>query len=462
MQKQVDPLSTAITTQPPLGGGYQKNTEQITFGPYKGTLYRRVDVKNSSWFLSFYLRAEERHLRKSLRTDDVREARERAVKELIQILAKIETGQRILAVSLADLRKRYGLYEEGLVTQGQISKNTLDNHSTRINHGLRFLAAVGKPVQTRISSLDGNIWNSYLEWRFADASSRGKTIRRDVVRDELLTIRKMFLYAQDQKLCLEKTVPRWTFTVEKEGPKRRRMTQRNYLDFLKCIHEWINEQKNPREKYNRLLLRHFVLIVANSGMRSGELFGLKNKDVVIRKEANECLITIRAETSKVRTSRQISFHGSYGGSVRRGTETNYLIRWIEEYQTHREPNDYVFSPMDKETRKDARDVYYHQYKVLRKRLAKIGLDWFDTYHCRHWWITNRLLAGEPIHLVAKAAGTSVAEIESTYSHVLTEMATQAFNKRLVQYDEEGGFVVLNKPIKVTTKKTTGRKKPRKS
>jgi len=44
----------------------------------------------------------------------------------------------------------------------------------------------GKDLQTRVSSLDGEIWNGYLEWRFAEAQSRGKTIRRDVVRDELL------------------------------------------------------------------------------------------------------------------------------------------------------------------------------------------------------------------------------------------------------------------------------------
>jgi integrase len=170
--------------------------------------------------------------------------------------------------------------------------------------------------------VDGTLWNGYLEWRFADAQSRGKTIRRDVVRDELLTIRKMFQYAQLEKLCTERNIPKWTFIVEKEGPKRQRMSQRNYLDFLTTIYHWIREAKNDREVYNRVLLRHFVLVVANSGMRSGELFSLRNKDVALHRKANECLITIRPETSKVRqgrlsTANILDGNSALGGQVSR-------------------------------------------------------------------------------------------------------------------------------------------------
>jgi site-specific recombinase XerD len=437
---------------------YQTETKSLAVGPYKATLYRRADVANSSWFFRVYLKQEGRHFRKSLKTDSLHLAEQLAVKEIIEVLARAESGQRILAVSLADLRRRFKLHQEGEVARGERSQNTFDNHGTRLNHAFRFLKDKGKDLQTRVTSLDGEIWDTYLEWRFADAKSRGKTIRRDVVRDELLTIRKMFLFAQKQKLCSERTIPKWSFQVDKEGPRRHRMTARNYTDFLTCIHRWIGEAKNARETYNRLLLRHFVLVISNSGMRSGELFGLKNKDVEVRPKANECLITIRKETSKVRRSRQVSFHASYGGNIKREEPTNYLIRWINDYQIHREPGDFVFSTMG-DGQQDVRDVYYHNYKLLRVKLREIGIGWFDTYHCRHFWITNRLLAGESIHLVAKAAGTSVAEIESTYSHVLAEMATKEFNKRQVQYDRENGHEVVETPA---VKKQPARKAKRKA
>jgi hypothetical protein len=84
---------------------------------------------------------------------------------------------------------------------------------------------------------------------------------------------------------------------------------------------------------------------------------------------------------------------------------------------------------------------------LRESLKEFELDWIDLYHCRHWYITERLLAGESIHLVAKAVGTSVSEIEKTYSNVLTEQITEKFSETIVEFDDDGHF----KPRKVKLK-----------
>jgi len=124
-----------------------------------------------------------------------------------------------------------------------------------------------------------------------------------------------------------------------------------------------------------------------------------------------------------------------------GTPINYLIRWIQQYQIHKGPSDFVFAPFDS-GKKSARDIYYHNYKSLRIDLKEVGLEWFDTYHCRHWWVTNKLYAKEPIYFIAKAAGTSVKEIERTYSHVLTDLITKEFGKTRVAYRSDGTPVAL--------------------
>jgi hypothetical protein len=84
-------------------------------------------------------------------------------------------------------------------------------------------------------------------------------------------------------------------------------------------------------------------------------------------------------------------------------------------------------------------VFHHAYKSLRESPKEFDLDWVDLYHCRHWYITERLLAGESIHLVAKAVGTSVAEIERTYSNVLTEQITEKFSETIVEFADHGHF-----------------------
>jgi hypothetical protein len=53
----------------------------------------------------------------------------------------------------------------------------------------------------------------------------------------------------------------------------------------------------------------------------------------------------------------------------------------------------------------------HCYKSLGAKPNEIGLKWLTSYHCGHFWITNRWLFEEPIHPGPKAAGASTSEIE---------------------------------------------------
>ena len=64
----------------------------MRFGKHRFTLYRRSDVGRSSWFIRMHLTKEGRHYRKSLRTTDLAEAQERAQHEVVNILAKVQSG----------------------------------------------------------------------------------------------------------------------------------------------------------------------------------------------------------------------------------------------------------------------------------------------------------------------------------------------------------------------------------
>lgn len=422
----------------------ERNKQIIPFGNRKATIYRRGDLENSSWFYRIYIREEKRHYRKSLKTTDRREAIQFAQDELVSILAKIRTGERILAISLQDLCRRYAMHQEQLVRDGTIAPKTLALNRFRLKLGCEFLKEkLPAGMETKVSALDGNLFEQYLPWRQAKAARKreGGTIRRDVVRDELLSIRKMFHYARRERLCTDRSVPSWNFTVEKEGPKRRRITIKEFSAVIDCLLAWIEDaaEHSDREQYRRLLLMSIVRVVSYTGMRSGEVFGLKNSDVEMRESKAECVITIRAKTSKVRRERRVTI---YGVRVSR-QKVNPLIDWLLDWQRHKAPDDYVFSPYESGAT-PGRDYYYHAYKLFRKQLKKIGLEWFDTYHFRHHWITTRLLAGESIHSIANAAGTSVAEIESTYSHVLTEMITSKFSEREVRWKPDWSFDVVEK------------------
>lgn len=412
--------------------GSQKQKHVIEFADLSVTLYRRADIDNSSWFFRVHLKQEDRNYRKSLGTDDLATATKAAQREIIKLLAKVESGQRVLALALKDLLRQFSLYCEKLVEQDQISKNTWKAQRYRLRLGLDFLRTkYPAGLNTKISDVDGEVFRGYLDWRLEQVKAKEKTIRRDVVRDELLTIRKMFIFAQNEKMCAARSLPNWDFQVEKSGPRRRRINITQYMQFQTALLEWSKNAHDKQSWYNRSLTVQICFMVSMSGLRSGEAFGLRNKDVQMRGE--ECLITVRPETSKVRRSREVVM-------------LTTLFKFWWDKRLHKEPNDHVFAPMDG-GKKSARDTFYHQYSRLRLDLAKVDLEWFDLYHCRHWWITNRLLAEEPIHLVAQAAGTSVKEIESTYSHVMTEITTRGFNKKRVVYQPDGTFKVIVEEIR---------------
>jgi len=426
------------------GGFYSERLVQ-RLGDRKITLYRRTDINDSSWFFCVYLREEKRQYRVSLKTTDRQQAKRKAEDVLIELLGRIRGGEKILSPSLGDVLRLYREEQTRLVDAGQIAKKTVTLQSYRINLGIEFLTTLypaGK--STKITVIDGAVFNGYLAWRREKRASKGSglTIRLDVVRDELLSIRKVFHFAHEKKLCSEHSVPTWNFKVEKEGPKRRRVTKDDYSAFINCIKSWRAKAESTKELYHRQMLFHFVLLVSNTGLRTGELLGLKNRDVEIREQAKECVLTVRPETSKVRRGRLITVNQSFGGNSTRKEGINYLIRWMQKYQIHRDRSDYVFAPFN-DGKKSARDIYYHSYKKLRMDLKEVNLDWFDTYHCRHFWITNRLYAGEPIHLIARAAGTSTSEIEKTYSNVLTELTTRQFGRNQVVYRKDGSYDVIS-------------------
>jgi len=414
--------------------GSELNKKVIPFGRRKVTLYRRGDVIQSSWYFRVHIKEEDRSYRQSLHTVDRNEAEKAVHEEMIRILTRVGSGERLLALALKDLVRKFSLHMESVVAKNNIASSTWRNQRYRIGLGVEFLKTrYPRGTETKITEIDGEKFRDYLEWRLTENKAKGRSLRKDVVRDELLVIRKMFTFAKEQRLCTERSLPNWDFKTETEGPKRKRITPKNFYDFFRVGYEWVKEakaEKNEQTFYHRFLTLSVAAFMWRSGMRSGEVFGLKNKDLEIK--ADEVVITIRKETSKIRRGRVIAIH------------SDFFNTWLKR-QKHKAPNDYVFSPL-KGGKTSARDTVYHQFKSLRERLKIIDLEEFDLYHCRHWWITERIMAKEQLIEIAKAAGTSVSEIESTYAHLLTEQTTRKFNETKFDWQQGGSFEVIRKQI----------------
>ena len=158
-----------------------------------------------------------------------------------------------------------------------------------------------------------------------------------------------------------------------------------------------------------------MLIAANSGLRVGEQRQLRWSDVQVEthtvggKEQKLARITVRAETSKVRTTRTLLCrNGQYFGRLR-------------ELVTHTSSDSFIFS-VDGDEMLSKRALLYHWHKMIE--LADIperATRDLVPYSLRHFMITQRIMSGLGFKQIADMCGTSVAQIEKTYYHLNDEI-----------------------------------------
>ena len=84
------------------------------------------------------------------------------------------------------------------------------------------------------------------------------------------------------------------------------------------------------------------------------------------------------------------------------------------------PADFVFCGADGEPVDDFNKTFCKVLKGLKLLDDRWGKR-RTVYSLRHFYCTQSLLSGVPIHVLAKNMGTSIAYIEQHYSHVLTVM-----------------------------------------
>ena len=411
---------------------------KVRFGTHKATIYRRKDSDAGTWHFRLYVSSERLHYRKSLKTIDKRDAVKFAEQEIVNILAKQQNGQAIKSPTFAEAVRSFHLKDEQDKQAGVITPRTVLMH----NHYIAMVTDYVRErfptgTRTRLSAIDGRTdFADYLDWRL----KRSK-VRRDTVRAELVGIRMVFKHAQEKGLCTAKSVPVWDFKTG-EMPRRARMADDDYYKVLACMKAWTAKAEGDVEIYNRHLLQHIFLLIAATGMRTGEVLGLRNKDVEnIARDKHLAVIRIRAETTKVRKERRITVSPSFGGKRTGGVPINYLVRWIDRYQIHKKPDDFVFALF---TKGDGNCTYsfYRSYASLRETLKQIGMEWWDAYHNRHYYCTQAIKAGHPLALIAVSCGNSVSVIEKTYSHALSEQTSlQMAQKRVVRI-EGGGYEVV--------------------
>lgn len=97
----------------------------------------RVKQSGDVWQFRMYVRAEQNHYRKSLRTRDLETALVRGRKLGAQILGDIQSGRKIFGSCLQELVDEYIAYRQKDVGVGDITAGRLVTIKSQLNHILK-------------------------------------------------------------------------------------------------------------------------------------------------------------------------------------------------------------------------------------------------------------------------------------------------------------------------------------
>ena len=275
----------------------------------------------------------------------------------------------------------------------------------------------------------------------AEASLINELLRAGV--DDGHLSRTIKITAQDAVSKEDRMVQyRDTFTLEEW-----RVLKTNLYNYYLCRGRWKDTRINTSHRFQRHMLRTFVLLSASTGLRTGECKNLKWSD--FRFETHDegkrvLLVSIRGETSKVRRGRTAV-----------GYSEN-IIGVLEEYKKvsqHNKDNDLVFYSVRKDGAVLPVDLSTNFKSFLkrceyegRKEGLRLSVDGKSRtlYSLRHFYAIQRLQQNVDIYQLATTMGTGVTQIRNHYGR---HISGDAFIKELTKYESKSGQKAKNVAVR---------------
>jgi len=398
----------------------------------KLTLFKRSGL----WQARVYL-GDRRYLWRSLKTAKKADAQRDAMRLLHETAFKqregLPTHQRsVNAVIDEYVAWRQQDYEIGVKAKNPASKHTSIHMLRQIKRVVKFWREYAGTKA--IEALDDKMLRNYLPWRKIyyhnkpELPKNAKLHPTDKTLQWELTLGKTIIrYAHDQGYLGNKALP--TFSM-KSVQKRARpaFTVPEYVRLYRAMRVWIHEAPNDAWRYSRLLLRDYVLVLANSGIRIGEANHLQWRDVVPFVDAHG------------RKNVQLHVRGKTGQRVviPRVATVSYLER-VRQLRGNPGADELVFAMRDG----SAIITLIDQFD---KVLAKAGLtrnstgEKFTLYSLRHFYAVQAIVNNINIHTLSTNMGTTVQMIEQYYGKAATPAVTAAALGGRVRVDKAAAAV----------------------
>ena len=376
---------------------------QVKIADGRITLYQRDDVKDGQWQCRMSVKGHKGYVRRSTGETDLDKAKERSLQilgELHQRMAQnLPLGKKTFSeVAAGYLRDAETRWKERRNSEGRynIIKGTLQRYLMPY-FGKRDITLLQKKDLMDYRAWRQTYWISgpgQKEW-----STQKKAPSQATLKQEWTVLRGVFLHGQDLGVVPPHVIALLKHEKNKTN-KRPAFTADEYRKLWLFMRDWIKKTDNPRVKADRQLLRDYVLIMTNSGMRKGEARPLKWRDVnTFRNQHGDWItLNVSGKTGPRLVVCQPGCERYFNRLRKRGHNT--------------EPDNLVFCHED--------GLPVGEWIGFKSLLEAVGLE-KDThgdnrtiYSLRHTYATLRLQNGTNVYWLKKNMGTSVQMIENHY------------------------------------------------
>jgi integrase len=400
----------------------------------EAVIYKRGDY----WHFRMWLAGEGKYARKSLKTRSRSTAIDKGKEFYLELFANAKMGKKYFSLTTKEAVAKYLASRKKDVEAGLIVSGRWSTIKIHLEHWLEFIGR-----DTKIKEIERTDCEDYFHSRIKK-NKKALPASQTTVANEQSTINAMmrWLFKNNEALIDGfdfKKLPK--LDRKNDAIRRSTFTPGEIDEIGVAIHKYWDRDRNQldeREWLARSLACYYFLIASVTGLRTGEQRQLRWGDLewtggVKDKNAVPLVkIKIRAETSKVRQSREFMVRDNgYFRELRRLVIPLYDRRSVKDCP--------VFS-LDGENAITERALLYHFAKIME--LAEIhDLENRNIvpYSFRHYFITQKLVNGLSHRQVADMCGTSITQIEKTYYHIDTDMMREA---AMADHDMDNDGIVV--------------------
>ena len=336
-------------------------------------------------------------------------------------------------------RARFLSDEDIVITSkkfGAVAKAVADNLQAQLDGGKgkvvfhTYITVINKYLipffkNYNINSIDYDALVKFDEWREKEME---KKPRASTITNHNTTLNKVLEYAVDMGYMSKVHIPKLQNDGSKSEP-RPAFSKSEYKSLTSFMTAWCKKGHMQRTKDMRELLRDYVLILANTGMRHGtEALGLKWKDIQwITTDGERYLqFTVSGKTGK-RTL--IARHNTQNYLERLQLRNSTISKLSFDALLKKRIDDYVFKLRDGTTSKHLNGTFRHLMRDsgLNKNGGNKTL-----YSLRHTYAHLAILEENiDVYKLSKQMGTSVKMIEKYYGHITpAHIANKLAGKRM--------------------------------